>query len=318
VLTQVVVIGGGQAGMAAAFYLRRAKIDYVVLEADVNPGGAWQYGWDSLRLFSPAQHSSLPGWPMPPYAEGYPPASHVVDYLTAYEKRYEVPVERPVRVQAVRRQGKRLRVETDSGEWATDCVISATGTWWRPFLPKIPGSFDGQQIHAVEYRNPTQFQGQRVIVVGGGNSGAQIAADLAEHTDLIWATRRPPRYLADEIDGRALFSIASKDAGGIRALGDIVAVPAVRTARDAGLLHHRQMFTRMQGNSVLWPNGSWSDVNALIWCTGFRPELSHLAPLELNTAGGRIATDGTRAIDERRLHLLGYGDWTGRASATLI
>ncbi|WP_340374363.1 ArsO family NAD(P)H-dependent flavin-containing monooxygenase [Streptomyces sp. SS7] len=328
---QVVVIGGGQAGLAAGYHLRRLGLEFVILDAQTTPGGAWQHAWESLRLFSPAAYSSLPGRLMPAQpSETYPDAQHVVDYLTEYEKRYELLVERPVRVLGVHRDGGFLRVETDSGTWRARAVISATGTWWRPFLPAVPGraAFRGRQLHTVEYRSPADFAGQRVLVVGGGNSGAQIAADLADGTDPTWVTQRPPRFLADDIDGRVLFDVATArrralddgrtDLGGVASLGDIVAVPPVREARDRGLLTRRPMFTRLHSGGVEWPDGTRAEADAIIWCTGFRPALPHLAPLQLRGRRGHIGTDGTRAVDEPRLHLLGYGDWTGPASATLI
>ncbi|MGV4891429.1 ArsO family NAD(P)H-dependent flavin-containing monooxygenase [Streptomyces viridosporus] len=329
--TDVVVIGGGQAGLAAGYHLRRQGLDFVVLDAQGVPGGAWQHTWNSLRLFSPAAFSSLPGRLMPTQpGEEYPDAGHVVAYLSDYEKRYDLPVLRPVRVHGVHDDGRFLRVETDSGAWYARSVISATGTWWRPFLPAVLGreNFKGQQLHAVSYRKPQDFTSRRVIVVGGGNSGAQIAADLAHDTELTWVTRRPPRFLADDIDGRALFDAATArrraldegrtDTGGVASLGDIVAVPPVREARDAGRLKVSPMFVRFDRDGAVWADGTRALADAVIWCTGFRPALSHLSPLGLHGPRGRIATRGTRSVQEPRLHLLGYGDWTGPASATLI
>ncbi|MEC3997126.1 ArsO family NAD(P)H-dependent flavin-containing monooxygenase [Actinacidiphila sp. DG2A-62] len=329
----VVVIGGGQAGLAAGYHLRRLGIEFVILDTQAAPGGAWQHTWDSLHLFSPAAYSSLPGRPMPPQpGQTYPDASHVADYLTDYEKRYHLPIQRNTRVGAVRRQGDRLLVEADTGTWAARAVISATGTWSRPFLPAVAGRdiFTGRQLHTVNYRSPTDFAGQRVVVVGAGNSGAQIAADLAlaGEAEVTWVTQRPPRYLADDIDGRALFDAATAhrqalnagrtDTGGVASLGDIVAIPPVRADRDAGLLTAQPMFTRLTATSARWDDGHEAGADAVIWCTGFRPALAHLAPLNLRTPRGHIPTDGTRAVDEPRLHLFGYGDWTGPASATLI
>ncbi|MFJ3922630.1 ArsO family NAD(P)H-dependent flavin-containing monooxygenase [Streptomyces sp. NPDC090022] len=327
----VVVIGSGQSGLAAGYHLRRLGVEHVILDAQVAPGGAWQHAWDSLHLFSPAAFSSLPGRFMPPQpGEVYPDAGHVVSYLADYEKRYELPVQRGVHVEAVHRDGEFLRVVTDTGGWQARAVISATGTWWRPFIPAVPGraDFTGTQLHTVNYRSPGEFTGRRVIVVGGGNSGAQIAADLAHSTELTWVTQREPRYLADDIDGRALFDHATArrraldegrtDTGGVASLGDIVAVPPVREARDAGLLKAQPMFTRLTPGGVEWADGNRAEADAIIWCTGFRPALSHLAPLGLRVTRGHIPTEGTRAVGEPRLHLLGYGDWTGPASATLI
>ncbi|MEV5083525.1 ArsO family NAD(P)H-dependent flavin-containing monooxygenase [Streptomyces sp. NPDC056159] len=329
----MVVVGGGQAGLAAGYHLRRQGLDFAVLDADPAPGGSWQHMWDSLHLFSPPEHSSLPGRLMPVQpGETYPDAGHVVDYLSDYEKRYDLPVQHGTRVDAVRRDGDSLVVEADTGTWRARAVISATGRWSRPFLPAVPGRsvFTGRQLHTVNYRCPADFADQRVIVVGGGNSGAQIAADLAldGNVDVTWVTQRPPRFLADDIDGRALFDVANarrraledgrSDTGGVASLGDIVAVPPVRAARDAGLLYAKPMFARLTADGVRWVDGSQSGADAVIWCTGFRPALAHLVPLNLRGPRGHIPTDGTRALSEPRLHLLGYGDWTGPASATLI
>lgn len=167
--TDVVVIGGGQAGLAAGYHLRRLGLDFVIFDAQAEPGGAWQHTWDSLHLFSPAAYSSLPGRLMPPQpGETYPDAAHVVAYLTDYEQRYELPVHRPVRAVGVHRDGELLRVETDSGAWSARAVISATGTWWRPFVPAVPGrtEFQGDQLHTVEYRSASDLAGQKVVVVG--------------------------------------------------------------------------------------------------------------------------------------------------------
>ncbi|MFD0353344.1 ArsO family NAD(P)H-dependent flavin-containing monooxygenase [Streptomyces sp. NPDC127110] len=330
--TDVVVIGGGQAGLAAGYHLRRLGIEHVILDAQAAPGGAWQHTWDSLRLFSPAACSSLPGRLMPIQpGETYPDARHVVEYLADYEERYELPVQRGVWVDGVHRDGTHLRVESDAGDWRARAVVSATGTWTRPFIPAVPGrrEFAGRQLHTVQYKSPAEFAGQRVVVVGGGNSGAQIAADLAHAgIDLTWVTQRPPRYLADDIDGRALFDHATArrralhagrtDTGGVASLGDIVAVPPVRAARDAGLLTAKPMFSRLTSVGVQWADGTVTEVDAVIWCTGFRPALAPFAALRLRGSRGHITTVGTRAADEPRLHLLGYGDWTGPASATLI
>lgn len=383
----VVVVGGGQAGLAAGYFLRRAGLDFAVLDAGEAPGGSWTEYWDSLRLFSPAEHSMLPGWWMPAEeGQEYPSAGHVARYLAEYERRYELPVRRPVRVEAVGREDGALRVlaregagrglpsgtprsaaerpvdgggrqegETHGGPppaapgspgstgspgspagiaplagWRARHVISATGTWRSPHVPDAPGRelFAGRQLHTVDYRGPEEFAGQRVVVVGGGNSAAQILAELSEVAETTWATARPPRFMPDDLDGRALFDIATRAQRaaqrgerapeGVGGLGDIVAVPRVREARERGALKAEPMFDRLTRTGVAWNDGTALDCDAVLWCTGFRPVLDHLAPLGLADGRGRIALEGTRSVAEPRLFLLGYGDWTGAASATLI
>ncbi|SIM56495.1 ArsO family NAD(P)H-dependent flavin-containing monooxygenase [Micromonospora cremea] len=324
----VVVIGGGQAGLAAGYYLRRAGLDYVILDAQSRPGGAWGHGWNSLRLFSPAEYSPLPGWGMPRQeGEGFPTSDHVVDYLRAYEQRYDLPLRRPVRVQAVRPAGERLAVQTTASSWLARYVISATGTWECPYLPDIPERHDfaGRQLHTVDYTSPEEFRGQRAVIVDGGNSAAQILAEVSRVADTTWVTLRPPRLMPDDVDGRVLFGVATRHAaqdgvagGGVAGLGDIVMVPSVRDARDRDVLHAQPMFQRLTTHGIAWPDGTEQPCDAVVWCTGFRPNLTHLEPLGLPRHDGVVATAGTRSVDEPRLYLLGYGDWTGPASATLV
>lgn len=322
----VVVVGGGQAALAAGYYLRRAGLDYVILDAQSRPGGAWRHGWESLRLFSPAEYSPLPGWGMPRQeSEEFPTAGHVVDYLRAYEQRYELPVRRPVRVREVRRAGERLAVRTDAGEWLARYVISATGTWECPYMPDVPGraEFAGRQVHTVNYTSPEEFRGQRVVVVGGGNSAAQILAEVSRVAEATWVTLRPARFMPDDVDGRVLFGVATRKAAGdagesVSDLGDIVMLPSVREARDRGVLRPRPMFARVTERGVRWADGTEEPCDAVIWCTGFRPNLTHLAPLLPGWRQGKVAVEGTRSVDEPYLYLLGYGDWTGPASATLV
>ena len=336
------VIGGGQAGLATGYYLRRTGMepgrDFVVLDAAERPGGAWPRMWEGLRLFSPSSFSSLPGWMMPAWNDaelGYPPREHVVDYLTAYEARYDLAVLRPARVETVTRADDdprgRLLVTAGGARVAARAVVSATGIWDRPFWPAYPGArdFAGRQLHAADYATPGQLAGQRVVVVGGGNSAAQVLAEVSRVADTTWVTSRPPRFLPDEVDGRALFATArariraleeGRAHAGVAGLGDIVMVPGVKDARDRGALDARPMFSRLTEAGVAWADGTEQPADAVIWCTGFRPALQHLRALRLRTDGGRIPVggpSGTQALGEPRLHLVGYGDWTGPASATL-
>ncbi|CUM41506.1 monooxygenase, putative [Streptomyces venezuelae] len=165
------VIGGGQAGLAAGYYLRRQNLDFVILDAQPTTGGAWQHTWDSLRLFSPAAYSSLPGWLMP-VQDGaeYPDADHVVRYLSAYEERYALPVQRPVQVEAVRRDGERLRVETDTGAWsAARCAAGGRRT--------SRGRGRQGERAATRSRSPRRPRGRTAALASSQGSGSSLSEE---------------------------------------------------------------------------------------------------------------------------------------------
>jgi cation diffusion facilitator CzcD-associated flavoprotein CzcO len=333
----VAVIGGGQSSLAVGYYLRRAALRYTLIDDQPTPGGAWQQTWPSLRLFSPAQWSSLPGWLMPRdqsvTSDDYASRDRAIAYLSEYEARYALPTLRPLHVSGVHRDGDRFRVETNTETIAARAIVSATGTWANPNIPSLPGqsSFAGTLIHSAQYRGPAEFVGRRVIVVGGGNSGAQIVAELSSNAHVTWATLTPPTFLPDDIDGRFLFEQATARYRAVqegrtpdppRSLGDIVAVPAIREARDRGALEAVPLFERFTRGGVVWADGHEEHVDVVIFATGFRPALAHLAPLGVVDAKGRVAIvkGGSRArsVVEPNLWLVGYGEWTGFASATLI
>lgn len=294
-----IVVGGGQSGLATAYYLRRFEVDFLVLDNQETPGGAWLHTWPSLTLFSGAGFSNLPGWPMPQYP-GYPPASHVVDYLERYEERYDLPVRRPVEVRNVRHDGEVFRLETSAGQFTAEHLVAATGTWSAPFVPHYSGTFRGRQWHSSIYPGPEPFRGTKVAVVGGANSGAQIAADLVGAADVTWFTLKEPRWMPDDVDGRDLFLQSRRRILGGSAgpnLGDIVALPHLRQLRDTNQLTATPIFESLDE----------LDHDHLIWCTGFRPALGPFRPLMRG-----------REPAVQNLHLVGYGTWTGDGSATLM
>ena len=325
----VVIIGGGQSGLAVGFYLRRTSLRYLILDANEQPGGSWQHYWKSLRLFSPAQWSSLPGIIMPGGSDHYPSLNEVIDYLKNYETRYQLPVKRPVNVMQVCKKGKHFLLTTDKGEFRAKAVVSATGSFRQPLSPAIPGKnqFKGKIIHSSAYLRPDPFRSQQVAVVGEGNSGAQILAEVSEVAQTFWVTAKAPKFLPDHIDGRYLFDAATqmyeaKKAGKkleSPSLGDIVVVPTVKQARARDVFDHPyppiDHFTDL---GIMLVNGSELLVDSVIFCTGFRPSLQHLNELGIDTSAGKIPVNGTHAAEVPGLWLVGYGEWTGFASATLI
>jgi pyridine nucleotide-disulfide oxidoreductase len=314
----VVVIGAGQAGLTGSFHLARTGIDHVVLDRGDGPGGAWRHRWPSLRLGSVHGIHDLPGSPLRETDGARSAADVVADYFGRYEYEHELPVLRPVKVDAVRDGGERLLVESSAGVWAARAVLNATGTWENPFWPHYPGQqlFAGRQLHTADYRGPAEFRGQRVIVVGGGISAVEHLLEISEVAETTWVTRRPPRFTEaafTPIDGRAAVAEVERRVRAGLPPGSVVSVTglpstaAVRTARDRGALNPLPMFERITVDGVEWADGRAQRSEVILWATGFRAAIAHLAPLHLREPGGGIRVDGTRAVAEPRLHLVGYG-----------
>lgn len=335
----VLVVGGGQAGLALGWYLRRAGLvpgaDFRILDGAVRPGGTWPLRWPRLRLLSPAHYSSLPGLPMAELPDGgTPDAAHVASYLAEYEERHGLAVERPVRVEQLTVGADSVRVTTSVGEIEASHVVNCTGTWSRPFVPTWRGRLETsvEQLHTVNYVGPEPLVDKNVAVVGGGNSAAQIVAEIAPVVRGVrWVTRSRPRFLPPEVDGEMLFELASarhRSHGdgplngveyGVDDLSAIVMVDAVRAARDNGALVAHRPFTRIAERSLVWEDqGVEWPVDTIIWATGFRPALRHLRGTGLVAGDGTVAVDEGTALGEPRLHFVGYGQWTGSASATLV
>ncbi|MFB6893784.1 NAD(P)-binding domain-containing protein [Kitasatospora sp. NPDC056327] len=324
----VLVIGAGQAGLSAAYHLRRrgfapyrAGTDggFVVLDADTAPGGAWAHRSPSLRMATVHGFHDLPDFELPEPDPDAPAREVVPGYFTAYEARHALPVVRPVKVLAVRSAGAlpdaRLLVETDAGTWSARALINATGTWTRPFLPHYPGRFAGRQLHYAAYRGPEEFAGKRVLVVGGGASAIQVLSEVAAVGETVWVTRTPPVYhegpftpeygraVVAKVEERVSRGLPVRSVVSVTGLGPSV---AHRRAEELGALHRRPMFDRLTEHGVAWGDEELA-VDAIVWATGFRPEVGHLGPLDLRSPGGGIALTGTRATADPRVHLVGYG-----------
>ncbi len=188
----VVVIGGGQSGLAMGYYLRRSGLSYVILDGQNEPGGSWQHAWESLRLFSPAQWSSLPGMLMAGGSDYYPSRDATIEYLKHYETKYALNIRRPVTVTRVSKHTEEFEIETSDGPYFCKAVVSATGSFTNPIVPQIEGHdvFRGEILHSGGYKNPEHFAGKRVAIVGEGNSGAQILAEVSRVTSTLWITQR--------------------------------------------------------------------------------------------------------------------------------
>jgi len=326
----VLVIGAGQSGLACGYYLRRTGLDYIILDNQDDCGGAWNKAWNSLTLFSPAEHSSLPGWLMPKSENEFPTKEEVINYICQYEKRYKLPVKRPVQVIDVQKESDYFKIIADTSTYYSKSIISATGTWRKPFIPDVTGKdkFKGKQLHSAHYQGPEEFANKKVLVVGEGNSGAQILAEVSKDSDASWATRKIPEFLPDDVDGRVLFDQASAKYYAEKKgekfdmskynLGNIVMVPSVKEARDRNVLHAKGQFKSFTKEGIIWESDEEEAFDVVIWCTGFGYATDHLQNIVSNDERGKIKTKGTQSIEEPNLWLVGYGGWTGFASATII
>ncbi|MEH0468461.1 NAD(P)-binding domain-containing protein [Streptomyces sp. B21-097] len=321
---EVVVIGAGQAGLAGAFHLRRSGFeperDFVVLDRAPAPGGAWQFRWPSLTYGKVHGMHALPGMELTDADPSRPSSEVVGEYFAAYERTFDLQVRRPAEVRAVREgSGGRLLVETSDGTWSARALINATGTWGRPFWPRYPGqeTFRGRQLHTAQYPGPEAFAGSRVVVVGGGASGTQHLLEIAPYAAATaWVTRRPPVFREgpfDEEAGRAAVALVEERVRqGLppRSVVSVTGLPlndAIRQGLADGVLDRLPMFDRITPAGVEWNDGRRVLADVILWATGFRPAVDHLAPLRLREPGGGIRVEGTRAVADPRIHLVGYG-----------
>jgi len=318
-----VVVGAGQAGLSASFHLRRRGLAHVVLDADAGPGGAWQHRWDSLTMHDVHGVAALPDAP-PPAADPTTPANRAVPgYFAAYERDHDLPVLRPVGVQEVRAVTEgdpyaAFEVRAGDRRWRTATLVNATGTWTRPHWPAFPGraEFAGWQLHTHDYPGPEPFAGRRTLVVGGGASAVQLLGEIAPVTDTLWVTRRPPVWRTDDFTpeaGReAVALVADRVRRGLPP-ESVVSVTGLalreqeQAAADLGAYRRLPLPSAIERDGVRWPDGSFEPVDVIVWATGFRPALTHLAPLRLRSPGGGIALDGTTVRLDPRVQLVGYG-----------
>jgi len=205
----VVVVGGGQAGLAIGYHLAQQQRRFTILEAADTPAAAWRERWDSLKLFTPVRHDSLPGLPFPGEPASYPGRDDVVAYLSDYARRFELPVELNSRVRAVQPNERGgYRVELDDRTYETDQVVVATGPFQVPRVPPVAAGLDPDvvQLHSTAYRSPRQIPAGPVLVVGGGNTGYQIAEELSHEHDVHLSIGSRQTPLPQRILGRDLFT----------------------------------------------------------------------------------------------------------------
>ena len=272
----IVIVGGGQAGLSATWAAQRQGLRPLLLTASEEPVGSWPHYYDSLTLFSPARYSELPGRRFGGDRDRYPTRDEVVDYLRAYAADLDADIRCGERVERVHADGDDLLVESASGLTVrSPLVIAATGSFGSPHRPALAGldTFNGSVIHASEYRTPTEYTGQRVVVVGGGNTAVQIAVELAAVADVTLTTRSPLKFSPQRPFGRDLHWWLTNTGLDTAPIGrwlrgrptPVLDDGRYRAAIAAGRPDHRPLLLGLDGHDVV------------ILATGYRPHLPYLA-----------------------------------------
>ena len=283
----VAVIGGGQAGLAIGYFLRQQGYRFVILERASELAPAWRERWDSLTLFTPRRYSALPGLPFPGDPDGYPTRDEVIGYLEHYAETFELPVELNSEVKKLERSDDgRFGLELDGRTITADQVVVATGPFQTPYVPKLVEKLDGNlfQTHAVGYRRPDEVPQGTVLVVGGGNTGFQIAKELSATHKVVLSVGTRQKPLPQRVLGRDLFWWLTK----ARILNKTVESRLGRKLSTRDTLigsSPREMTKRYgvelkprlvdaEGRRVRFEDGSELEVDAVIWATGYRPDYS--------------------------------------------
>lgn len=325
-----IVIGGGQAGLVSGYYLKKNELQFLILEASEQATGSWPHYYDSLKLFSPARLSSLPGMKIPGVATHYPLRNEVIQYLKAYAQRFDLPIRTNQKVIAVEKSDNGFSIRTAAGdEYQTRTIINATGSFHNPYMPDISGreAFQGEVLHSSSYRNPDRYRGQRVVVVGRGNSAVQIAVELADSSHTSLAVLRPVQFTKTKVLGidlhfwiRAVgfdtfpfwrFGKKPPSSSSVADLNDY------RARLKAGKPDQRAMFTSFYSKGVVWPDGTEEPVQTVIFATGYRPNLTYLQPIGALDAEGKPLQTAGISLSVPGLYYVGLEGQRSFASATL-
>ena len=284
----VIVIGAGQAGLSLGYHLAQQGCRYLLVEAAPEFGHVWRSRWDSLRLFSPAQYDGLPGMDFPAPADTYPTKDQVADYLAAYAQAFRLPVLLNTAVTRVEHADERFAVHTTQGPLRARQVVVATGPFQEPVIPSIANDLaaDVIQLHSADYRNPSQLPPGPVVVVGAGNSGLQIADELADHHDVTLAVGARATELPQRFLGKDLFwwltklglmdkAADSRLAKRMRSRGDLVIGSSLKALSRRGVTV-RPRLTSASVAGVTFADGASATPRSVIWATGFRSDYSWL------------------------------------------
>jgi putative flavoprotein involved in K+ transport len=296
---QVAVNGGGQAGLAMGYYLRKQGSRFIIFERGDSLAPAWRERWDSLTLFTPRRYSSLPGLPFPGEPDGYPTRDEVIAYLERYTETFELPIELNSEVRRLSQESGRFVLELDGRTITADQVVVATGPFQTPFVPKLTHELDPDmwQVHSTGYRQPGNVPEGTVLVVGGGNTGFQIAKELSATHKVFLSVGSKQKPLPQRILGRDLFwwltkthllsvTVESRLGSRLKQRDTLIESSPRELERRYGV-ELKPRATDADGRTVRFEDGSELEVDAVIWATGYRPDYSWI-DLPIFNEDGRL------------------------------
>ena len=295
-----VVIGAGQAGLAMGYVLKQQQgRKLVILEAVDSIGSAWRDRWESLRLFTPRRYSGLPGLPFPGDPEGYPDRDEVIAYLERYAETFELPVQLNSPVRRLTRENGQFVLQADGRQLGAEQVVVATGPFQKPFIPEVasPLGPDVFQVHSTGYRRPSDVPQGTVLVVGGGNTGFQVAQELSSTRRVVLAIGSRQTPLPQRLLGRDLFwwltktrlfntTVESRLGRKLRTRETLIGSSPRRLRRRHDVELKRRV-VGAEGRIVRFEDGGELEVDAVIWATGYRPDYSWM-DLPVFDADGRL------------------------------
>jgi putative flavoprotein involved in K+ transport len=293
------VIGAGQAGLVVGYFLKRQGRKFVILDAVDSIGSAWRARWDSLRLFTPRRYSALPGLPFPGDPEGYPDRDEVIAYLERYAETFELPIALNSPVRRLTAEDGRFVLGVDGRTITADQVVGATGPFQRPYAPEVAGRLgpDVFQTHSMGYRKPSDVREGTVLVVGGGNTGFQIAKELSATREVHLSVGSRQTPLPQRLLGRDLFwwltksrllymTVESRLGRKMRDRETLIGSSPRELRRRYGVELHPRV-VEADGRTVRFRDGSELEADAVIWATGYRSDYSWIDPPVVD-ADGRL------------------------------
>ena len=326
-MNDIIVIGAGQAGLTAGYHLNATPWTYEILEAGPQPSGSWPHYYHSLKLFSPAHYSSLPKFPFPSAPDHFPTRDEVSAYLEQYALEHQLPVRTNAAVEQVRLTPEGFELRTRDGHLHhARALISATGAFHAPYQPSLinQSAFQGQILHSRAYQKPETFSGQRVIVVGAGNSAVQIAVELARIATVTLAVREPVQFAPRRIlglDFHAFLQLIDR-----LPLGHLLDLSSAKQVWDFGEYQQaiaqgkplqKPMFAQFTATGVQWADGVTQDTDTVIFATGYTHSLPYLLETPALDALGKPLHRHGISTSVAGLCYLGLSGQRTLASATL-